>query len=37
MMEEACDYYSHIIIEDAKANERIQSMETEAEMMMKKL
>ena len=37
MMEEPCDYYSHIIIEDAKADERIQPMETEAEMMMKKL
>ena len=37
MVEERYDYYSHIIIEDAKADERIQPMETEAEMMMKKL
>ena len=37
MVEERCDYYSHIIIEDAKADERIQPMETEAEMMLKKL
>ena len=29
MVEERCDYYSHIIIEDAKADERIQPMETE--------
>ena len=35
MMEDPCDYYSHIIIEDAKADERIQPMETEAEVVVK--
>ena len=33
MMKEPCDYYSHIIIEDAEADERIQPMDTEAEVM----
>ena len=32
MMKEPCDYYSHIIIEDAEADERIQPMDTEAEV-----
>ena len=35
MMKEPCDYYSHIIIEDAEADERIQPMDTEAEVVVK--
>ena len=35
MVEERCDYYSHIIIEDAKADERIQPMNAEAEVMVR--
>ena len=35
--EKPCDYYSRSIIEDAEADERIQPMETEAEVVVKNL
>ena len=35
MMTQPCDYYSQIIIEDAEADERIQPMDTEAEVVVK--
>ena len=35
MKEETCDYFSQIIVEDAEADERIQPMDTEAEVMVK--
>ena len=37
MGEKPCDYYSRSIIEDAEADERIQPMETEAEVVVKNL